>query len=141
MFQLENGQYIEQLPDCRWFQFDSQKKFIDYYDFVELKDDLVGGKVLVLINDINYVEIHNKIFYFGSINNKSNLNKHKGRWIFLSKSMVNFILIKSNNKYFLNKCVSYSFSGSRIILVCVICHEQSVTNTNRLIINYFKLVY
>ena len=91
MFQLENGEYIEQLPDCRWFQFDSQKKFIDYYDFVELKDDLVGGKVLVLINDINYAEIHENTFYLGSINDKSNLQSQKGNWFNLHKGMVNSI--------------------------------------------------
>ena len=81
---MQNGDYIEQLPDCHWFHFDSQKKFIDYYDLVELKADSVEGKVLVLTNDINYVEINENTLYSGSINDKNNLQSQKGNWINLS---------------------------------------------------------
>ena len=76
MFQLKNGDYFEQLPDCHWFHFDSQKKFVDYYDFVELKED----SVLVLSNDINYVEIHENKIYLAPINEKENMESQKGQW-------------------------------------------------------------
>jgi len=81
VFQLKNGDYFEQLPDCHWFQFDSQKQFVDYYDFVELKEDTVDRKILVLSNDLNYVEIHENTFYLAPINEKDNLKSQKGQWI------------------------------------------------------------
>ena len=97
VFQLKNGDYFEQLPDCHWFQFDSQKKFVDYYDFVELKEDTVDRKILVLSNDLNYVEIHENTFYLAPINEKDNLKSQKGQWINRRKCMIYFIFNQLTN--------------------------------------------
>ena len=86
MFELFNGQILKQLSDCHWILQHDQKKFIDYFDYVGVKQTLNVGQILVLINDKYEIRLYDDKLERNSLGNAQDFTMFEGQWKYLADS-------------------------------------------------------
>ena len=86
MFELYNGKMIKQINDCHWILQSAENKFIDYFDYVGIKQKLRIGQILTLINDKYEIRLYEDKLEWNSLGNEQDLTVFEGQWKYLGNS-------------------------------------------------------
>jgi len=78
-FETETGSIYKELHDCQWITL-KDDSFWNNYNFVQVKDDPIFGRILLLNNDNTEIEIYEKNFVWNQLHDKSDRTNLTGEW-------------------------------------------------------------
>ena len=86
-FETIDGYIYKELSDCHWIIL-KDDSFWNICDFLQVKDDPIEGRTLLLTNPNNDIQIYEKKLVWSPLDNKFEKNSFPGEWISNSGSFL-----------------------------------------------------
>ena len=80
MFEQTNGYYFKQLGDCHWIQYMPTGYMHSWFNFVELSEDPIEGKLVKLANDRMQVHLFENKLIWNPTGDTFNISIFRGTW-------------------------------------------------------------
>ena len=80
MFEQTDGCYFKQLGDCHWIKYSPTGYMSSWFNFVELSEDPIEGKLVKLANNRIQVRLFENKLIWNPNGNTFNISISKGAW-------------------------------------------------------------